>query len=99
MLNLMMICRKAGKLVMGFDAAVQALEKKESQCIITTSDISAKTSKEVAFYCNKYNAKHIESSLSKEDIGSKFSKQCAVLAICDEGFAKAFAKLENKTEK
>ena len=42
-INLLTICRKAGKLVIGFDAVKEAVYGGNASCVITASDISVKT--------------------------------------------------------
>ena len=41
-INLLMICRKAGKLVMGYDSAKESAEKGKACLIITASGLSPK---------------------------------------------------------
>ena len=91
--DLLTICFKAGKAVKGFDPAIEALKKGMVYCIITALDASAKTVKEVEFSCDKYEAVHLPSGLSKDDIGRLSGKSAAVIAVCDKGFADGFAKL------
>lgn len=91
--DLLTVCFKAGKAVKGFDPAVEALKKGSAYCIITASNASAKTIKEIGFYCGRYKAVHLPSELSKEDIERLSGKAAAVIAVCDKGFADGFAKL------
>lgn len=91
--DLLTVCFKAGKAVKGFDPAVEAMKKGSAHCIVTASDASAKTVKEIEFYCGKYGTVHLPSGLSKEEIGRLSGKAAAVIAVCDKGFADGFAKL------
>lgn len=93
MLNLLMICRKAGKLVMGFDPSCEAAQKKTAKCILLACDVSKKTEKEVDFFCNKYNVRALKCRFSMEDVYSKLGRKSGILAIIDEGFANSFIKI------
>lgn len=91
--DLLTVCFKAGKAVKGFDPAVEAMKKGSVHCIITASDASARTVKEIEFYCGRYGTAHLTSGLSKEEIGKLSGKASAVIAVCDKGFADGFVKL------
>lgn len=91
--DLLTMCFKAGKAVKGFDPAVEAMKKGTVCCVLTASDASARTVKEIEFYCGRYNAFHLPSGLSKADMERLSGKASAVVAVCDKGFAEGFAKL------
>lgn len=94
-INLLTICRKAGKLIMGFDAVKEALPEGKVYCILTASDLSPKSLKELTFFSSKaevpvpiYNMK-----LTMDDLWSASGRRTGIIAVCDEGFGKALAKL------
>lgn len=66
-INLLTICRKAGKLVIGFDAVKEAVYGGNASCVITASDISAKTLKEVKFFCNNSAVDVVYSGLDSDE--------------------------------
>ena len=86
-INLLTICRKAGKLVIGFDAVKEAVYGGNASCVITASDISVKTLKEVKFFCNNSAVDVVYSGL--DSVG----KKVVVAAVCDYGFAVKFKSL------
>jgi len=79
------LCRKAGALVMGFDAVVEVVKKNKAVGILVTSDISAKTLKEIKFHAEKNNTEIVHMSAEMEEVGAVLGKSVAVLAITDEG--------------
>ncbi|MBR6968643.1 MAG: ribosomal L7Ae/L30e/S12e/Gadd45 family protein [Ruminococcus sp.] len=91
--NLLGICIKAGKTVKGFDSAAEAVKNGTAHCILTASDASDKTVKEVRFVCGKYGARHFPTELSKLEIGRLCGKETAVVAVTDEGFADGFERI------
>lgn len=94
-INLLTICRKAGKLVMGFDASKEALQSAKVHLIILASDISPKTEKEINFFSEKARVKVLKSNQCIEEFYIGIGKKVGILSICDEGFAK---KLETMIE-
>ncbi len=92
-INLLTICIKAGKTVKGFDSVCSAIKENTVSCVMTASDISAKSLKEISFVCGKYNVPLIAAELTKEEFGVYTGKQTAVFAVCDSGFAEGFGKI------
>ena len=92
-INLLTICRKAGRVIVGFDAVKDAALEKGVSCVIVTDDISLKTMKEVKFFCSNTKTKIIKVGIGKEDVFDAIGKESVVLAIADYGFAKRFEEL------
>lgn len=92
-INLLTICRRAGKLTIGFDAVSDAVKNKKAFCVMTASDISDNTLKEISFVCSKYNVKIIPACLTKEELQFYLGKFTAVIAVCDRGFADGFTSI------
>ncbi len=93
--NLLSICIKAGKTVKGFDSVCESVKNGETLCVLTASDASAKTVKEINFVCGKYVIPVLPTELSKADMGNLCRKETAVMGICDKGFSDGFAKIIN----
>ena len=95
--NLLTICRKAGKLVTGFDVSIDAVRNRTSKYILVASDTSPKTIKELNYLLNKENftdtVKVLNISLSIEDVYRSINVSAGIIAICDDGFGKSFEKL------
>lgn len=90
-IDLLTICRKAGRLTLGFDAVCADARTGRAALILHTSDASAKTIKELNFLCN--NVPVLKIPITRTDLVKCFRKEFAVLAICDEGFAKKITLL------
>lgn len=95
--NLLTICRKAGKLVTGFDVSIDAIKDGTSKYVLVAVDISPKTLKELNFLLTKNGLdttiKVLKTSLTMEDIYNCISVKAGIIAICDDGFGKSFEKL------
>ena len=98
LINLLTVCRKAGKLVTGFDAAKDAVLSKKASLIILACDISKKTEKETRFFAGKTETPVIITDLSMDELSLGIGKKAGVLAICDKGFADAIHNIIDKVE-
>ncbi len=95
--GLLSICRKAGKLVMGFDPMRDALDGNKAFAVIIASDISPKTEKEVRFFSGKKDIPVAKTALTLDEIYFTLGKKAGILTVCDRGFAeKALAVCENE---
>lgn len=91
-LNLLMICRKAGKLILGFDSAKDAVLSGNAKCIVLTCDISEKTMENIEFQCRRKDIPVLKTELAMKDIYEKLGRKSGILAVCDKGFAAAAQK-------
>lgn len=87
LLDLLTICRKAGKLELGFDPMKEALAGGKAQAVITAADISPKTEKEVNFFAGKKNVPAKKADITQDDVYARLGKRAGILTICDGGFA------------
>ncbi len=94
-LNLLTICRKAGKLVMGFDPAKEEIIAGRAEGIFVAKDISPKTKKEIEFFCTKQNVPVCVIEFKMEDIANAVGRKAGVLAVCDKGFAKRLIEISD----
>lgn len=93
-LNLLTICRRAGRMELGFDPVKDKIQNGEAHCVICTSDISPKTLKEVRFVADRRNVPVYETEyLSMTDISYALGRRAAVIAVCDRGFAEKIATI------
>lgn len=97
-LNLLTICRKAGKLIMGFDPAKEEISSRRAAGVFVTDDASPRTKKEVKFFCEKENIPMRETELSMEEVQRAVGRKAGVLAVCDTGLAKRFMELSDNSD-
>lgn len=86
---------RAGKLTIGTDAVCQELRKKpvKVKLVLLSESASAGTKKKITTKCEFYNAPLREIAIIAEELGDLLGKTYApaVVAVCDEGFAKEIA--------
>ncbi len=81
------LCRRAGKLVMGFDAVIGEVKAKESKVsgVLVASDLSEKTKKEVRFECGKAGIPVSEIPETLDELKQITGTRTGVLAVLDDG--------------
>ncbi|MGN0591651.1 MAG: L7Ae/L30e/S12e/Gadd45 family ribosomal protein [Ruminococcus sp.] len=92
-LSLLTICRKAGRLILGFDPVKEAVHAGRVHGVFVTADASEKTKKEVRFFCTKAGVPLAETAYHMCDIQQAVGRKAGVLAVCDAGFAKRLMAL------
>lgn len=97
-INLLTMCRRAGKLTLGFDASMDSVKAGVAPVAVIADDISAKTVKEVRFICGRNNAKVLKGGILTEDFFTLFHKTYGVAAVCDKGFAKKLCEYLDESE-
>lgn len=84
--GLLSICRKAGRMALGFDPMREALDSGKVSGVLTAADISPKTYKEVCFYCQKKQIPVCGMPLTQEEVGVAAGRRAAIIAVLDQGF-------------
>lgn len=91
LLGLLGLCRKAGKLVLGFDASVEEAKKGTAALLLTAADASEKTKKETVFFSAGGPVETLPHTMAEME--PIFKRRVAVMAVLDSGFAKRMREL------
>lgn len=91
-LTALCLCRRAGKLVIGFDAVCKELSKKGFCAVVLANDISAKTEKEIRFSADKYERTVLKADFTMDEAENALGKRAGVFLINDEGLFGAASK-------
>lgn len=88
------LCRRAGKLLYGFDSVAEEIKKPASKVagVIIAEDLSEKSKKEVRFICEKHGVPVCAPSVSMSEIKQIMGKQTGILAVLDEGLFQSITK-------
>ena len=96
-LSLLGMCRRAGKLSCGHDAAVGSLRSKSAKLCLLSSDASERLRKEIereaTFEGREIPVRELLSDMN--EIGRATGLKSAVVTVNDEGFAKSMLGLLN----
>lgn len=81
------LCRRAGKLLYGFDSVTSEIKKPESAVggVILAADLSEKSKKEVRFVCEKYGIPVCAPDVTMDELKRIAGKHTGILAVLDEG--------------
>ena len=86
------LSRKAGKLVMGFDASKSSLQKGKSKVIMCASDLGDNTTKKVNRFCDECYATPLILPLTQYELLTICPKKTGVFSVEDIGFARLIRK-------
>ena len=90
-LGLLGLARKAGKLEIGEDPAGAACRGRKARLVLLAADAAENTAAKARRLAQEANARCMCLSFTKEELGAALGRKvCAVAALTDEGFAKAF---------
>ena len=92
-LSLLGLCRRAGKVSLGRDAVIDAVEKRTSKLVIMASDISPHTQKDILRACHAKSVKSFTLNRTKDELSHGLGKFCGVISVNDGGFANKLAQL------
>lgn len=79
------MCRKAGKLLLGFDAVREAAVQGSVRLVLLAADVSAKTEKEASFFAGSLPVRKLPFDM--DALKLYFRKRTAVFGVCEDGFA------------
>lgn len=94
-LSFLGICRRAGKLTIGADSAVESIAGGKAQLILYADDFSRNSLKPVLAQAERAGVTALKLNRSKDELSAALGRLCGVLAIEDKGFAD---KLRQMTE-
>ena len=98
LLGVLGLCRKAGALVLGFDAAIASVKSGEAALVVYTSDCSPKTQKELLFHCGVIT-QPLPIPLAMQETQRLFHKRVAVMAVTNKELAKKICTLTEAQER
>jgi len=87
------LCRKAGKLVFGFDMTVEAMQKGTAESVLISSDCSERTARNIKRIAEETGTEIYILPLTMDEISYAVAKRAGVLSVCDSGFSKKIKEL------
>ncbi|MBQ2135642.1 MAG: ribosomal L7Ae/L30e/S12e/Gadd45 family protein [Clostridia bacterium] len=87
-LTLLGFAAKAVKLSYGMSAVKYAIISGKARLVLTASDISPKSRKEIAYFCEKENVKYITlDNINMGTVSAAVGRKCGIISVNDSGFA------------
>lgn len=87
------LARRAGKLSMGHDMALESLKKRKAKLIVFCSDVSPRLINE--FEKKNSNVPIIKSDITMDEVHFSVGKKVGVMTVDDENFSKRLIELFN----
>ena len=91
--SMLRLAKKAGKITLGYDIAIENIKNKLSSLILYTYDLSDRTLKKLNQETEKYKIDIIKVDISMDEIYEILGKTSGVVSINDIGFAKKIREL------
>lgn len=88
-LSFLGICRKAGKMSIGFKNTAESVKANRVFMILIASDLSEKTEKELCFITKDRGIEVLRTAFSMAELSAAIGIKTGIIAIEDEGFSKA----------
>lgn len=88
-LRLLGLSRRAGKLTLGAEKSAESVKKNRAKAIFFACDISPKTRKEIDFILKTTQITSHVTKYGIEEISDAIGAPAGVVAVEDDGFAKA----------
>lgn len=92
------LAKKAGKLSIGKDAAVESILKGSAKLIVFSSDLSDRSSKDIQKVLQENKVPFISTDISMDEFEMVINKKAGIICIKDSGFAKKIQMLCISTE-
>ncbi len=81
------LCKRAGRLVFGFETVKQSMQKGEAVVVFSAADLSEKTAKELSFLTLNLETELIQTAYDMKTLGGSIGKLTGIIAITDTGLA------------
>ena len=85
-LSALALARRAGKLIMGFDAVMESARMGETVLVVLSCGLSPKTVKEASFHCGRFGVPFLTADVSLEEAEHVLGKRAGVFGVADDGF-------------
>lgn len=90
------LCRRASKLVIGFDAAVGEIKKRTAGGVVLAADVSPKTEKEVMFHAGTSGIRVLKAGFNMDEAKHAIGKRAGVFFVADEGLFGSIKRLSTE---
>ena len=86
-ITLLGFAAKAGALRFGAAEATEAVKRRRAKGVFFAEDISAKSRKEIEFYCEKFDVEaHELKGIDMNSLSRAVGKKCGIVAVLDDNF-------------
>ena len=94
-LSFLGLARRAGRLSLGFDPAVDAMIHGRSSLLLLCNDLSERSRSKILKIVERTKTETISLNISMNEVGMAIGKTSGIISVDDEGFAKKLVMLCN----
>ena len=87
------LCRKAGKLKMGFDVVKEEVKYGNADAVLLCSDLSERSQQQMQYICQENQVPVARLPVTMEELWSVAGRKCGIFAVEDRGFCKMICSL------
>lgn len=93
LLSFLGIARKAQRLSMGADPALEALQKGKARLVLLAADLSPRSRRQALEAAKAHGVPALSAGVTMDEIAFSVGKRTGILAVNDEGFAGKLAAM------
>ena len=86
------LCKKAGKLIIGFDVVGESIRRGNVALLVLAEDLSPKSAGRITALAAERKVRHLTIGAAMDDIERLLGKRAGILAIADQGLAEVVAR-------
>ncbi len=98
LLSLLGLARRAGRLSLGNDPAMEAMQKGKTALLLVAGDLSPRTLKGLCAAAEETHTELLIMEETMDNIGAALGKRTGVIAVNDAGFADKMRAIYRETE-
>lgn len=87
LLSTISLCKRAGKLKLGFDRVKEAVQNGEVRLVLTASDLSPKSCAGINLICEADNIESFVVPITMAEFEYEIGKRTGIIAVTDAGLA------------
>ncbi len=96
LLSLLGIARRAGRVSLGFDSAVDSMRDGKCRLLLLACDLSERTKRSITKAADESRTRTIPLDIPMEELGASVGKLTGIVAVNDRGFADKMITLCNE---
>ncbi|WMJ23009.1 ribosomal L7Ae/L30e/S12e/Gadd45 family protein [Paludicola sp. MB14-C6] len=86
------LCKRAGKLILGFDVVKKSMQDGSAELIVLAKDLSPKTRKETIYLSEQFEIPLLTTDLTLDELWYLLGKRVGVISVIDYGLSEKIKK-------
>lgn len=97
-IQMISMCKRAGKIQLGFDVVKKAMQDGSAELVIVSSDLSPKTLKETAYLTSQFDIPLVTINYTLDELWYILGKRAGVIAVTDYSLAEKIQVISQTTQ-